>query len=237
MKTKWAKNAPACLIRAYKERKIGNGHNLLGRLLGKDSEWIESPWTQISRHVRSDQQWLRVWTAIAYAKSQSNRALRSRRKTRGDERNEYHALATKFANLANQIENGPLDILTHELWSPEDWAALNVANLNEMDAKERFDAAHQILKYWPSATDLLRGLGNRASTLASDAMTKPRPDERDRGDIEGRVFLWHLAKEFQLIFGKQMLGTLANIANVTFNRVGKSRQFEKSFVQSLLRTV
>jgi hypothetical protein len=236
MGTQWAKDAPPRLIRAYEQREIRNGRVLLGRLLGKDSDWIESPWTELGRHVRTDEQWLRVWTAIAYAKSKSNKVVRLRH-TRSDERDHYQELSRKFGNLANKIENGPLDVLTYELWNSEDWAALHAADLSKMAAMERCDAAFQILRHWPSAPDLLRGLEQRALMLARDAMRKPRPDARGKGDVEGRAFLWNLAEEFRLIFGKRMLGTLATIANVTFNRVEKGQQFSKSSVQSVLRGV
>lgn len=237
MKNSWAKNAPKFLIRAYEERRIGVGRDILGRLLGKNTEGSASPWTELSRHVRTDGQWLRVWSAIAFAKSKSNKATRLPHKTRSDERDEYLKLAREFASLANKVAEGPLDVLAYELMGREHWAALHVADLSRMTAIQRSDAAFKILPHWPSAIDLLRGLENRASMLAGDAMKRPRPDERRSGDTAGRVFVYHLAKDFQVIFGKKMLGTLAKIANVVFNRVGTSQEFDKSFVQNALRRV
>ena len=237
MKRRWAKDAPTRLIRAYEDREFSNGRVLLGRLLGKDSEWIKSPWTELSRHVQTDEKWLRVWSAISSAKAKSNKVANSRHKTRAEERDDYQALATKFAELANGIENGPLNVLTYELWEQEDWAALHKADLNKMPAEQRCAVAHQLLRHWPSAPDLLRGLERRASMLASDAMKKRRPDARSSGDKELRTFVWHLGQEFSLIFKQQKLGTVMTIAEITFNRVEEHQQLSRSFVQSVLRGV
>jgi hypothetical protein len=236
MRSQWAKDAPAHLVRAYQDHEIRNGRVLLGRLLER-RDWITSPWTQLSRRVQTDRQWLRVWSAIAYAKAKSKRAVRMPHKPRSEEHDDYRALAKKFAGLAKKIEDGPLDVLSYELWGQEDWAALQAPDLNEMAAQQRCDAAYQILDHWPSAVDLLHGLEKRALTLAKEAMIKRRPDARSRGDIELRTFVWHLGKEFRLIFGKELLGTLAIIADMAFDRGDEDEPTSRSFVQSVLRGV
>jgi hypothetical protein len=173
MSSQWAKNAPTRLIRAYQNREVGKGRILLGRLLSND--WTHSPWTELARHVQTDRQWLRVWSAIASAKVKSNRAVRLPHKSRSEERDDYRALAKKFAKLAKKIEDGPLDVPTYELWGRKDWAALHEPNLNEVAPEQRCDAAYRILRHWPSAVDLLYGLEERAWTLATDAMIKRLP--------------------------------------------------------------
>jgi hypothetical protein len=236
----WTKSAPDYLVRAYQNRKIGNGRAILERLLR--DERMQSAWAELARHVRTDQQWMRVWSAIAYAKLKSNQATRLH-KRRSEERDEYRTLAGKFATLAKKIENGPLDVLTYELWGHEDLAALHIRNdlaalraadLYEMAEERRCEVAHQILPHWPGAADFLRGLEKCALTLADNAMNKPRPDERSSDNVAARVFVWHLGERFRDIFGKAMLGTLAKIADVTFNRVEMDQQFSKGFVQNVL---
>lgn len=233
MTKKWAKNAPDRLVRAYENREIGKGRDLLERLLR--DERMKLTWAELARHVRTDQQWLRVWSAIVYAKSESNKAGRLR-KQRGAERDDYQALARKFSALARKIENGPRDLLAYELLPQDVLAALHVSNLHDMDVIERCDVAHRLLPCWPSAPELLRGLEKFALAQAAHAMDKQRPEERGSGNVAARTFVWYLGQDFRTMFGKPLLGTLAKIADVTFD-VDLDCEFTRSFVQGTLRGV
>lgn len=215
----WQKNAPGRLVRAYENREIGNGRAILERLLR--DERMRFAWVEIVRHVHDDEQWLLVWSAIAHAKLKSNQAGKLR-KQRGDERDAYLALAGKFADLAKKIENGPLDVRAYELFPQDVLGASHVATM---------DDARRLLPCWPTASELLRGLEEHASMLAALAMSKPRADDRGSGNVAARTFVWYLGQDFSAMFGTPMLGTLAKIADVTFNR---DAEFSKGFVQSAL---
>jgi hypothetical protein len=223
--------APDRLIRAYQKNEMRAGRVILGRLLTDDR--MLTVWTELSRYVKDDRQWLLIWRAIANAKSMSNKESRLR-KSRGDERDDYVKLAGKFEALAKKIKKGPLDVLAYELLPQDVLAALNVTNFDEMDVLQRSNVAHQLLRCWPSAPELLRGLATLSVTLSKEAMTKPRADERSRGDVAARIFVRHLGCEFHSMFGRKMLGTLAKIADTTLNR---KEELSRSFVQSALRGV
>ncbi len=231
MAKQWVKTAPKSLILAYENRKIGNGRAILERLLC--DERMRTAWTQLAHHSRTDKQWLRVWSVIAYAKKKSNEASRAH-KRRSDERDEYRQLSKKFSELATKIENGPLDVLAYELLSQDTLGALHLENLYHMDTQQRVEVAHKILPSWPSASELLRGLEKHAQELAGDAMKKPRADERSSGDIAARTFIWRLGHDFKSIFGNAMLGTLGKIADVIFD---SKEDFSRSFAQNAMKGV
>ena len=222
MKSQWLDAAPRQLVVAYEENKIGVGRSILKLLLC--DEQMNEAWKALGKHVRTGQQWYRVWGAIASAKSRSNASIRSRR-TRGDERDEYKDLATKFAKLAKKICNGRLDVPAYELLPQDVLAALHVENWQGMDTLERCDVAHRLLPCWPRASELLRGLEARATNLADDAMNKPRPDQRGRGDVAGRTFVWYLGRDFQFMFGDPMLDVVGRIAGATFKNGGYDPSF------------
>lgn len=228
----WLKTAPERLVQAHQNREINNGRVILERLLC--DQRMQYAWKELTRQVTTNQQWIDVWLAIAYAKSKSNKA--NRRKPRSDERDDYQTLANKCASIANKIENGPLDILAYELFPQDVLKALHIGNFHDMDSLQRCDIAHKLLPRWPSAPELLRGLEKYALMLADDAMNKPRADERDSGDVNARIFVWHLGHGFIRIFKKPMHGTLARITDVALDRA-PDKEISRSFVQSVLRGV
>jgi hypothetical protein len=214
----WFENAPNCMISAYKNGRIRNGRPLLEQILIR-GERVGSPWTELARHANSDEEWYRVWGAIAYAKKKSSETKKFR-KSRRDERDEYKWIADNLKELAQKIENGPLDVLAYKLLGPDDWAALHHQHFNELSSDRQFEVAHKILPSWPSVTDLLKGLETLASASAKDAMTKARPDTRSGGDVARRTFVWHLGEGFQRIFGKNLLGTVATMTKEPLNKLG-----------------
>jgi hypothetical protein len=226
---RWIKNAPASLVRAYETREIGNGRVILERLLR--DERMRLAWKQLFRYVSTDQQWLEVWMAIASARAVSNKEGRLHKRP-SEERDDYLALARKIDGLAKKIENGPLEVYAYELFPQDVWAALGVGNMHAMGKPQRSQVAHRLLRSWPRASELLRGLERHALKFSDDAMNKPRAVRRSRKEVPARIFVWHLGKDVELMFGEAMLGTLAKIASVTFNR---DDDFNKSFVQGVLR--
>jgi hypothetical protein len=227
------KSAPDRLIRAYQGKEIQVGRTILGRLLSDTR--MRTVWPQLAKYVKDDQQWLQVLRAIINAKSMSDKVSKLR-KTRGDERDGYAELADKFKTLAKKVEGGPLDVLAYELLPQDVLAALHVPSFSQLDALKRSNIAHQLLPCWPSATELLRGLEALAMTLSIEAMTKSRTDERSSGDVAARTFVCHLRREFRSMFDNAMLGTLASIANATFDKV-VDEELSRSFVQSALKGV
>jgi len=230
MTTDYLKNAPDRLIRAHRNREIRNGRIILERLLC--DERMRTVWKEFARHNLNDEQWLEVWQAISWAKSNSNKTRN--RKKRGDERDDYQMLAQRFAKLAKKIENGPLDVNAYELLPQSILDALHISNFHELDVLERSQVARRLLPCWPAASELLYGLEMLALARAVHAMEVPRPDKRDSGKVAARTFVWYLGQEFQLhtMFGKQMLGSLRTITNVIFNG---DEEFSRSFVQNALR--
>ncbi len=239
MAKKWTNSAPSRLVRAYEEGHIRNGRAILESLLS--DERMLPTWKQLSKKgATTDDDWMQIWRFIAYAKKKSN-AIRDakatfKRKRPSDERDEYKALAQKFLALAKKIENKPLDVLAFELLSEDTLAALQVPNLHERVVLDRNYLAHKLLNPWPSASELLYGLERYALRLANEVVNNPRPDARDRGDIEARTFVWYLGQDFRSHFGSPMLGSLANIAEVTFMRP-VDKHYSRSFIQGALRGV
>jgi hypothetical protein len=130
-----------------------------------------------------------------------------------------------------------MDVLAYEVFPQDVMDALQVRNWNDMDTTARCEAAHLLMPSWPSAPEILRGLEQLAERLAHEAMSKPRPDKRDRGDVEARTFIWYLGTDFHRMFGKALNGTLGKIADVTFNSLEADRQYTRSFVQTALKGV
>ena len=225
------KTAPDRLVRAYQNSEIGNGRVVLKRLLCDLR--MKTTWATLARHIKSDRQWLDIWSAIAHAKNQSNKTSKFR-KQRSIEVDEFRTLAKKFSMLAMEIKGGPLDVLAYELFPKDVLAALKMENLHNIDHIQRSAVAHRLLPCWPSAPELLNGLAGCSLALATNAKTKPRADERSTGDIAARTFIWHLGQDFRSMFGKPMLGSLAKITNVTFN---SDEAFSRGFVQDVLRGV
>lgn len=222
MAKRWIKTAPARLIRAFENHEIRNGRQILERLLS-DSR-MQTTWPTLVRYMQKQgcdgdsNQWLKIWGAIASAKHQSNKAKKTR-KWRTDIRDKYAKLAHESAALGKKIGgvNNPMDVLIYQLFPEDIWGALGLANLNGLDPLKRDEIAHTLLPCWPSASEILHGLTNLASQLARDAMETPRPDERKSGDVNARVFVWHVGNDFRALFGNALYGTLAAITNVTFN--------------------
>jgi len=106
-----------------------------------------------------------------------------------------------------------------------------------MGTEQRINAAHKLQTDWPGAAELLRGLAKKASELAEGAMKKARPDDRSSGDVAARTFVWHLGNDFHAMFGKALLGSLAKIVDVTFNKTGTDEEFSKSVIQNILRGI
>jgi len=228
----WVKNAPEPLILALESGDINAGRNILERLL-RDNR-MALAWSVLARKIQGDEKkWLRVWHAIANAKSESNRASRSRTR-RSDERDRYNALAGRFAALAKKIENGPLDVLAYDLLSQDSLDALHIPSLHRLNSLHRAEIAHKIMADWPSAPELLRGLEKLALTVAGDSMDKLRPDERSSGDVQARIFIHHLGSDFWALFQSHLLGTLGKIADVTLQR---SQDIDRSFVQRSVKGV
>lgn len=226
----YLKNAPDRLVRAHQNREISNGRSILERLLS--DERMRTVWKELAGYNLNDKKWLGVWQAIAWAKFNSNKV--NKRKRRSDERDDLQRLANQFAKLAKMIENGPLDVNAYELLPQSVLDALHIGNLHELTVLEQSDVAHRLLPCWPGAAELLCGLERLALKRATRAMTAPRPDERNSGNVEARTFVWFLGQDFRAIFGKPLLGSLATIANVIFN---SDEKFSRSFVQSTLRDV
>lgn len=231
--------APACLVRADEEGRLGRDRQkFLRRLLASaemDGAWRElgsaiDEWREHHNNAEPDDGWFRVWSLITYAVHQSNQT--KRRKLRSVERKQYQALADRFAVLARDIGNGPLDVLAYHLLPPDNLAALGLRDWQGMDSLERDAAAHKLLNIWPSASEILTGLASLAQKLSDDAMTRPRPDDRSRGRPYVRAFVWSLGNDFKAMFGTPMLGTVANIANAA---LALDEQISKGFVQEVLR--
>ena len=232
MDRQWIKNAPERLIRAYQLREIRNGRVLLERLLSDPRMLLA--WAQLARHVRADKQWIRVWSAISYARQQSKK--RGLHKKRRDESDDYVLIAKRCSALVKKIRDKPLDVLTYELFPQDALEALHVESLHDMDEFQRSDVAHRLLPCWPSVSELLCGLEKRALVLAEDSMTRKRVVERNRGDVPARVFFWNLGREFRNMFGDPMLGTLSKIGDVVLNSDVK-KEYSRSFVQSAMQSV
>lgn len=225
------KTAPDRLVRAYQNSEIGNGRVVLKRLLCDLR--MKTTWATLARHIKSDRQWLDVWSAIAHSKNQSNKISKFR-KQRSIEVDEFRTLAKKFSILAMKIKGGPLDGLAYELFPEDVLAALNMENLHNIDQLQRSAIAHRLLPCWPSASELLNGLERCSLALATNAMIKPRADERNTGNIAARAFIWHLGPDFNSIFGNNMLGSLRQITDVIFN---SKDGFSKDFVRSALNGI
>ena len=233
MSNQWPKTVPRRLVRAYEDREYGPYRADLERLLRDPRR--RSTWVQLSRYVQTEDQWLGIWRAISFSKFKSNQAIRLH-KRRSDVRDDYAKLADQFAKLANKIENKPLDVLAFHLLEQDTLEALNVPNLLNLEPFQRNAVALRLLPCWPSASELLRGLGKLALTLADDAMNKPQAVTRSRGDIAVRTFVWHLRPQFTDLFGNAMLGSIAKITDVMFQR-GKDQETSRGFVQSVQRDV
>lgn len=230
MTRNYLKNAPDRLVRAHKNREIGNGRVILEHLLC--DERMSTVWKELARYKLNDNRWLEVWRAIAWAKFNSNKTRK--RKRRSDEQGVYRTLADRFAKLAKKIENGPLDVDAYELLPQSILDALHINNFHELHVLERSDVAHRLLRCWPVASELLYGLEKLALARANHAMIVPRPDERDSSYVAARTFVWHLGQDFRTIFGNKMMGSLAAITDVIFDG---DATFNRSFVQSALRGV
>jgi hypothetical protein len=227
---RWGEGAPAHLIRLYESGKVGSGRVVLKRLLSAPQ--MKDTWCYLARKVRTDQDWGRVWGSIAYAKLKSSEVRRAQ-VTRSAERASHLKIASAARVLAGLIgtNNNPLDVLAYRLFPADVLAALHVADLNDRPPPDRDAAAHRLLPCWPSASELLEGLAALAEGLAKDAMTRPRPVARQRGDPVVRTFAWHLGKDFKMRYDESMYGTVASIASALFVGVPVTTEFVREVLR------
>lgn len=251
MKTAWLPTAPKNLINAYETKKIGIGQDILERLLSDPQ--MSSVWTQLTISKANSTRWIMVFGNIVSAKGKSNTAAGSHkpgkptklRQTRSDESDKYKMLAGKFAELAKEIDSnrirnklpkGPLlDLPLYEYFPEDVLKALHVKNWEGMHSFERDAVVPQLQGIWPTAPELLRGIAARASRLADDAMTAPRPDDRKKGDIAARTFIWHLANSVQPQFNAPILKEIGMIATVVLNPP-EGNVYDKAYVERVLNS-
>jgi hypothetical protein len=214
------KTAPEVLIKAYTEGVINNGRGHLYRLLTMGV--MSNAWQLLEPKAGVDPQahWLRVWTAIAFAKHQSG--LSKRRARRGDLRDQYAAVAGAAERLAQRIEGGPLDVLAFNLLPDDVLDALGVPDFLQLSLIERSAVAGRLLRVWPSAAELLRGLARVAEGQAAEEMQRPRADDRATGDVAKRVFVATLTEEFRHIFGAPKPPAIETIAGVVLQWEAKA---------------
>lgn len=228
---KWLKTAPRYLIDAYESGRIGKGRPLLAKLL-RDKR-MGTTWTELTRHIKRDEQWGIVWASICSAKGESN-AARLKHITRKDKRDKYRSVASRIKKLSKEVDTWRLNVPGYDLFPQEVFVALGVPQLHEMHPLERDTEAHKVLATWPYTLELLSGLEKCALIKAGEAMTEPRPDVQQAGNRAARVFVCRLGKDFQYHFGLKLLGSIATITNVAFDA---DEKFSKSFVQGVLKGV
>jgi len=197
-------------------------------------ERMESAWPQLAKRVEKDADWQKVWGAIVCAYGESKKS--KKRKLRTDSRDEYQALARKFSALAKKIENGRLDVPAYELLPQDVCNALHIPDFHTLDDLTRAAVAHDLLIEWPTASELLCGLGSCAQRLADEAMKEYRPGDRVGKKLAARLFVAYLGKQFKYLFKEPLLGTIAKITNVALDPDEKLEYaYDRGFVQSVLK--
>lgn len=227
----WRTNAPARLIEAYEKNEVSLSRTLLKSLLTDPS--LDRAWLTISKEVRTQAEWMRVWAAIVGAKQMSRRKGRSF-ETPQQEQSRWTRVAERTEALGKEIRGGVLDVDAYELLPSSIWAALGVPGWAGLTEEQQCTTAHLFLTAWPQVAELLDELEKKARLAASGAVTRPRAASRRVEKIEERQFAWHLVSAFQARFSKQLLGTVAQLTDAVFHhRSG----IDKRFVQAVAKTV
>jgi hypothetical protein len=172
-----------------------------------------------------DRQYFHLWEAIVQALQKSA----TREPSRGTKREYFLCIAKNANRLARDIANGPLDQLTYEFFKDDDaFLAFKTRKWSVQECEARRRIAYRKLKHWPSLTDLLMAVEKAAQRHAREATTEPRIVDRVRQNQQANHFIRYLAVYFREHFKGPMLGSLANIASVVFNKPAAD-SFTKEF--------
>ncbi len=209
------KSAPRDLV--YLHSNIHKGKNILGRLLTDPQ--MERSWLLIEkRYFGAPDFYKNLWSEIHYIFLKSHTPEPPRAKVR----QRFLRIARNAKELAEAINDGPLDRVTYEFF-PGDVAQFaflngNIAKANqrrgarrnidkailaakrnwsEFGPEERDTIAHWAIESWPSMTDLLSEVARCAEMVAEAARTNKRIVERDTQDRQVNYFVRHLAKYFR----------------------------------------
>jgi len=229
------------LILAYESGEVHRGRDILGRLL--QAPTMVSPWREMTRALKKKEaklnsgsdRWMEVWDAIVQAKHRSRQAILGSQRgpaTRKDEADYFAGVASLCAELARKIEGRPLDLLVYELLPDEVIRALVVGDFRNLDSRQRNKVARRLLPAWPSAAEVIRELGARASADAQIAATATRLIERNTENAPERIFVVDLGHRFKLILDAKPIVTTANLTDVVFDR---TIPLEHHLVRSWLR--
>lgn len=206
----YLKFAPAALVELHSH--IGPGKDILGCLLTDPK--MGRPWQELSRYIRSRAEWQRLWGVIAHALIHAKRPHASK----SSERDKYLGIAGVASQIANSIENSPLDLMSFELFTDDVMLINGVPGWGGLDSLARASAGYRLLREWPSVTDLLRELEARAQRLGTEAMTTRRPVARTTRDSAARFVALSVSDHLRRRYGKPLYGTTAGIVSVSLGQ-------------------
>jgi len=170
-------------------------------------------WTTLSTQIKTEAEWYRLWGAVITALHLAKRLHASKAKIR----DEYLRINDAALKLARAIENRALDLLVYE-FAPDDAMKINgVSGWCQLDSLQRAYAAGKLLREWPSLTEILYGLSERAKLVAAQAMSAPTAVQRRSRDSKMRVLVLALVEHLTLKLGHPHYGTVAAIVSVTLD--------------------
>jgi hypothetical protein len=230
------KSAPPDLVDLYTRKQVAKGAKVLKLLLTHAD--MELAWRELARHASNKDHATRLFSELVFILHTLRRHVILRR---SEERDEYLAIAEQAERLASSIENGPLDKLAFENFPGEVMHINGIAEWEKQNGLERSTHAHELLRAWPSVTDMLRELANQANALANEAMTKPRVVERRRGAVDPDAdrnlhFVRELARYIKREYGSSLYDVVAHMSNAILGTGFSKREIKRMIEEASAKT-
>lgn len=168
--------APAYLIGMHKGKKEGQALKLLGLLLSDPRMTIV--WTRLSRQVKTGIEWLKLWQKIKSAISDANPKRKPKRVE--DEADDLKWIATRAAKLASVIRierlgvgyKGFFDFPCHRFFPDEVMKINGIPGWNSLHSVQQCTAVSEVMRTWPTMSELLDELAAHALEQADKIETK-----------------------------------------------------------------
>ncbi|MFL9610158.1 hypothetical protein ACKF11_08750 [Methylobacillus sp. Pita2] len=236
---KYSEHAPNVLVKKYSEVRRFPGKVILGRLLNVEDENMNKAWIALGKHLKSEKDWLELWSWICHAKLKSQKMPRENRE---DIKRDLLNLSEKLNLLAGKVRKSEdLDVPAYMLLDDDELTILGMEKLHSLHVVDRDSLARNVLHYWPSASGLLEGLAKLAKDKAGKVMSKTGAVRKSIGNPQQREFIVCLGNYFLMarradgttMIGQPLNAHLASIANVVFPGEDASERSVRSIIATL----
>lgn len=225
----YVESSPKYLINLLESGKIHAGKKVLNKLL--TSREMHGVWNFLTKKIKNEKEWDRVFQDICSAKHKSNKI---RRYVSGKEVSEsYIKISKDLDRLSKKIENTELDVLTYEFLNNEALVNYGLDNIQEFDSQTRCEMAYKVIPYWPPVSELLEDMSEKIKKTAEQTLTLSRSSDRDNDRLKEREFVFWLGQYFKKMFNQSMYSTIASITSAIFD--DPDFRIDKNFVISVLK--